>query len=134
LFTLQLTRAEKYKATKADTDEKEKNARRTLRNGLSISSRRRCLVVNPPNFSPRLSSALLLGVEKSGGDCVTLAAAADFGFRAVNASVHGESDAIDSRRKRRFIAAASVDVVDCPGVCSAWYGVGVGVGCAADDD
>lgn len=66
-------------------------------------------MVNPPNFSPRLSSALLLGVEKSGGDCVTLAAAADFGFRAVNASVHGESDAIDSRRKRRFIAAASVD-------------------------
>ena len=59
-------RAEKYSATDADAPENEKKAKRTLRNGDSISSRRRCFVVNPPNFSPSPSS--LLGVDDSADD------------------------------------------------------------------
>lgn len=37
--------AEKYRASAADTDEKAKKARRTLRNGDSTSSRSRCFDV-----------------------------------------------------------------------------------------
>lgn len=92
-----LTNAEKYKATKADTAEKEKNANLTLRNGLSISSRRRCLVVNPPNFSPRSAS---IGSENSGAALTLAIDIAEAG--AVNDCATGTADATDSMKRRRF--------------------------------
>jgi hypothetical protein len=94
-----LTKAEKYKATKADTAENEKKANLTLRNGLSISSLRRCLVVNPPNFSPRSASSI--GAENNGVALTFVRYTAEAG--AANACAAGTADATDSMKRRRFI-------------------------------
>jgi hypothetical protein len=108
-----LTNAEKYKATKADTAEKEKNANLTLRNGLSISSRRRCLVVNPPNFSPRSAS---IGSENSGAALTFSIDIAEAG--AVNDCAAGTADATDSMKRRRFFMITYVSSSEISRSCT----------------
>ena len=131
MFDQLLTNALKYKATEADAAEKAKKASLTFRNGLSISSRRRCFVVNPPNFSPRSSASF--GEENSvvdvtdnncGGD-VTVDVVLD--SEDVNASVGEASSSVERRMGRRFILILLLVVqnsVLLSFICLCFFGVG----------